>query len=196
MSGEFSLNFLAEIVRLGGSEMAKKISKRTPARKAKAVKETPRAPLLRGWVDRFKRLFAEDLPVTDYEGTGKFDSQVEKTKLHQVALEKICGGRTAKKTKLNTIALITPDAESGECRVSIGGEMVGLLKKAEGKFLLKKLSEAAVGPCAVRVQAQIRDGRWKKKGPHEDYTVFVCLPKPPPKPAPQVASARDPEAEG
>ena len=81
LSGEFSLNFSAEPVRLGGSEMAKKISKRTPAKKAKAVKEAPRAPLLRGWVDRFKRLFTEDLPVTDYEGTGKFDSQVEKTKL-------------------------------------------------------------------------------------------------------------------
>ncbi|HEU5078852.1 MAG TPA: hypothetical protein VFT72_06545 [Opitutaceae bacterium] len=165
--------------------MTRKTNTRAGAKKTKSTKKQPAGkPLLRGMLDRFKRLFAEELPITEYPASGKFESQVDKTKLYQDALEKICGGRSTKKEKFTTSALVTPDAESGEFRVTIENQPVGLLKRADAKFLQKQLDQAELGPCAVKVAAQIRDGRWKKKGPHEDYTVFLCLPQRPPKPTP------------
>ncbi len=141
----------------------------------------PRPPLLQAVIRGFLRFLEPDLPVTEFSGPGKYDTEVKDVSHHQPALELICGGRTSKAQKIPTTATITPDARAACMRVQIEGKTVGQLKPADAKFLQKQLDKADLGPCAVRVSALILGGRRKKNGEAEDFVVRVNLPPKPQK---------------
>jgi|GEM_PF-5790673 len=166
---------------LGSLLMSKKTSKRRSPRSRSAPSQ---APLLKTVLRGILKFFEEDLPVTEFTGAGKFDTEVAGVKNHQAALEAICGGRSLKPQKHMLRALVTPVPTEKTMRVEIERKVVGQLKPADAKFLQKQLDAAEVGPCALRVSALIQGGRRKKNGEEEDFTVALCLPPRPEKKVP------------
>lgn len=159
--------------------------KKAPKRSSRASAAPAGPPLLKAVIGKILRLFEEDLPVSEFRGPGKFDTEVAGVRDHQDALASICGGRFEKAHRHTTRALLTPDARAGSIRVEMRGKDVGHLKPADAKYLQKQLTAANVGPCALKVPALILGGRRKKNGEEEDFTVMLCLPpkpKPPKKP--------------
>lgn len=152
------------------------MSKKPVKRSAKRFPKPAQPPLLHSMVRGFLKLFREDLPVTEFLGSGKCDVEVADVKHHQDALELICGGRTTKAHKLPATALITPSPRDARMAVEIQGKTVGQLKPADAKFLQKQLSKAELGLCALKVSAVIEGGRRKKNGEEEDFRVRLCLP--------------------
>lgn len=172
----------------------KKLKRRSP----RARPAPSQAPLLKTVIRSFLKLFEEDLPVTEFQGPGKFDTEVKGVERHQAALEAICGGRTAKAQKHLLTALVTPMPRDNTMRVEIQRKVVGQLKPADAKFLQKQLSSVQTeGPCAVRVSALIQGGRRKKNGEEEAFTVALCLPpKPEKKPAAREEAVQRSSADG
>jgi hypothetical protein len=154
-----------------------------PRRSAKSREAPQKPPLLKSVVSRFMRLFEEELPVTEYHGNGKCQCEVDQVGLHQAALEAICGGRTSQKQKVPAVALLSPEKTGDAVRVSISGRTIGRLKKADAKLLQRQLAKAGMWPCSIKVAALIVGGRKKKNGATEDFTVGLCLPPKPTKPA-------------
>lgn len=128
-------------------------------------------------------LFEPELPVTEYRGRGKCDTEVAGVKHFQADLEAICGGRTARSQKLPVTALLRPDAEGESMRVFVQGREVGQLKPKDVRFLGKQLDQADLEPCALKVPALIVGGKLKRGGETEDFGVRVCLPPRPEKKA-------------
>lgn len=147
------------------------------------------APLFKTVFRSILKWFEEDLPVTEFHGRGKFDTEVAGTREYQTALEALCGGRTTKPQKLVMQAVVSPVPREKTMRVEIEGKLVGHLKPGDAKFLQKQLSAVQEGPCALQISALIQGGRKKKNGETDDFTVSLCLP---PKPEKKV---REPEQE-
>lgn len=161
------------------------MSKKTLKRRSSRSRPAPaQPPLLKTVIRSFLRLFEEDLPVTEFQGPGKFDTEVAGVEHHQRALETICGGRTSKAQKHFLTALVTPVPREKTMRVEIQRKVVGKLKPADAKFLQKQLSSVHDEPCAVKVAALVQGGRRKKNGEEEDFTIALCLPPRPEKKPP------------
>ena len=158
------------------------MTNKTIKRKSPRSRQTPhKAPLLKTVLRSILKLFEEDLPVTEFRGPGKFDTEVAGVRNHQAALESLCEGRSAKAQKCILPALVIPVPRENAMRVEIGRTVVGQLKPADAKRLEKLLSTAQVELCALKVSALIQGGRRKKNGEDEDFTVTLCLPPKPEK---------------
>lgn len=158
--------------------MPKKSAPRRPS------KPTAAPSLLKSVVRRLLGLFEEELPVTEYRGRGKFDTEVAGVKLFQAELEAICGGRTARAQKLPVSALLRPDRGGGATRVVVAGREVGQLKPKDARVLGRQLEAAELGDCALKVPGVILGGRLKRNGEREDFSVKLSLPPRPEKKAP------------
>jgi hypothetical protein len=168
--------------------MAKKPIKRSSAR-PKAKKPAASSPPLLGTLFRgLIGLFKEDLPESEYRGSGRCDTDVAGVATYQDNLETICGGRTTQAAKFAVNARVIPDAEAGLTHVEIRGRRVGHLKPSDAKFLAKQLEKAGVGPCVLKVTAVVLGGRRKKNGENEEFTVKLCLPPRPEKKPPTVTT--------
>lgn len=173
------------------------MTNKTISRKSPRSRPTPpKAPLLKTVLRSILKFFEEDLPVTEFRGPGKFDTEVAGVKIHQTALETLCGGRSPKAQKCVLPALITPVPCEKIMRVEIARTIVGQLKPADAKWLQKQLSAVHEGDCALKVSALIQGGRKKKNGPDEDFTVMLCLPPRPPKKTPALDQASSPTSQG
>jgi len=167
--------------------MSKKPTKRSaPRSAAKKAKTEAAAPLFGSLVRGILGLFKEDLPESEYRGSGRCETEVMGVSAFQPNLEAVCGGRSAQAAKYAVNARVVPDEEEGLTRVEIRGKRVGHLKPSDAKFLAKQLAKAGVGPCVLKVTAVILGGPRKKNGTDEDFTVKLCLPPRPEKKPPTV----------
>lgn len=170
--------------------MPKKSAKRASPRSPKAKTKQPLSPPLLGSLFRgLVGLFREDLPESEYRGSGRCETEVVGTADYQANLEDIAGGRSAQPAKLAVNARVLPDLNLGVTHVLMRGKRVGYLKPADAKFLAKQLEKAGVWPCSLKVTAVILGGRVKKNGTYDNFSVKLCLPPKPEKKPPTVETA-------
>jgi hypothetical protein len=166
-----------------------------PKSSTKKNKNVPGRPLLGSVMRRFFGFFTDDLPVSEYRGEHKPNTEVAEVKHFQPVIEDICGGRAPKSVKIPCTALLRPGATETQRTVEISGREVGSLKPADAKYLHRLLSKADIGPCSLKVNALIEGGKRKKNGDTEDFTIKLALPPRPAKKKQVEAESSSPQEE-